>query len=608
MTNTNHQQGFVLVFVIAVVAALSLMTASMNFYYDNALKSTTRNSVYQQIKLASESGVQSAKTWLLDELNKDQFSLLDIQNDYHIDNANNKCLNRHGYTDSTKDIHFTKWIKGDLGTDSKFKDIKYEVFVQRYADRIKSLYFTGTGVNGSSFDRSAAYVRKFKDFPNTQFTVEMWIKNMHQDDDTYNMHAWEWGREWDVVFKVWRVNASDPHAFSPRLGNFELANSPGESSGDPVLREWTHLAWVWDGGNSTGNVRIYQNGQLTGTWDASIPANYSTSYSVNNSANQLADSDNFPLAIGMGTKGFLGDGTAETGDVDFQGVPWLGNITEVRFWSNSRTAQNIRDNFRTRLTGSEPNLVSYYKFNEGSGSTVKDYNTSRPAANRNDLTVLGLSLTGDQQTKWQEDFAKYPLVTNHDEAPMINVPPGEDIAYYRILSCGIGPDGQILPLTSIVSSPVIQGDIGTEGEVGFDTSDFSFSSTTVPNYVEFSFYDNGSDQSIYMSGEDSLSITNIPSGWSVTQNFNGNSTPLKITPATGITLDQFKEGLANVFYKSCGKEQDCSQNPKTYTPGKRRIKLWLKYTNTSLNEEFAFTKSLSAREKVILTPVSWQIK
>ena len=59
--NKKKEEGFVLVFVIAVVAALSLMTAAMNFYYDSALKSVTRNSVFQQIKLASESGVQAGK-------------------------------------------------------------------------------------------------------------------------------------------------------------------------------------------------------------------------------------------------------------------------------------------------------------------------------------------------------------------------------------------------------------------------------------------------------------------------------------------------------------------------------------------------------------------
>ena len=45
MKSHNNQKGFVLVFVIAVVSALSIMTGAMFFYYDNDLKSVSRNSV-----------------------------------------------------------------------------------------------------------------------------------------------------------------------------------------------------------------------------------------------------------------------------------------------------------------------------------------------------------------------------------------------------------------------------------------------------------------------------------------------------------------------------------------------------------------------------------
>ena len=57
-----------------------------------------------------------------------------------------------------------------------------------------------------------------------------------------------------------------------------------------------------------------------------------------------------------------------TGDVKIQSVPWLGNISEMRIWNYSRTGDDIANNNRRRLSGSEPGLVSYYKFNEGSGN------------------------------------------------------------------------------------------------------------------------------------------------------------------------------------------------------------------------------------------------
>ena len=57
----KKQKGFALVFVIAVVAALSLMTGSMFFYYDTDLKSVSRNSVMQQVNLAAETGLQEGQ-------------------------------------------------------------------------------------------------------------------------------------------------------------------------------------------------------------------------------------------------------------------------------------------------------------------------------------------------------------------------------------------------------------------------------------------------------------------------------------------------------------------------------------------------------------------
>ena len=85
MKNKKNQKGFALVFVIAVIAALSVMTTSMFFYYDNDLKSVSRNSVMQQVMLASETGLQEGQKWITDQLNADTFGLADIQNNAHVD-------------------------------------------------------------------------------------------------------------------------------------------------------------------------------------------------------------------------------------------------------------------------------------------------------------------------------------------------------------------------------------------------------------------------------------------------------------------------------------------------------------------------------------------
>ncbi|MDC0416302.1 hypothetical protein OAM12_03470 [Candidatus Pelagibacter sp.] len=466
MKNHNKQKGFVLVFVIAVVSALSIMTGAMFFYYDNDLKSVSRNSVMQQVNLAAETGLQEGQKWISDQLNSNSFSLVDIQNTLSVEDSDNKCLNRHGFTNSSEDVYYAKRIFANLGTDDKkFEDMSYEVYVQRHADIVRSIYFSAEGSSGNNdrdttyTDRSFALVEKFKDFPTKQFTIEMWIKNM-QTTSTYNMHAFEWGRTWDLVFKV--LNDE----WSPRLGEVVLDNQG--DVGTPVKDEWVHIAWVWDGGDpdstDTGNVRIYQNGSLVGTFDADIGKRSKSGYE--NPPETLPEMDVWPLAIGEGLDGFS-PSSYLSGAPIIQSVPWLGNISEMRIWNISRSETDIANNNRRRLTGSEPGLVSYYKFNEGSGNIAVDYNTSRGSDRTNDATIYGI---GNKGTLWQTEIVKYPVISTTDDAPAINVPPGEDVVYYKILSCGNGPQGQIVPLELIVSAPVQKGDVG-DGKIALTSED-----------------------------------------------------------------------------------------------------------------------------------------
>ena len=469
MKNNKKQKGFVLVFVIAVVSALSIMTGAMFFYYDTDLKSVSRNSVMQQVNLAAETGLQEGQKWITDQLNSNSFTLVDIQNSLRVEDSDNKCLNRHGYTDSNEDVYYAKKISANLGSDDlKFENMSYEVYVQRHADVVRSIYFQGVEGRNSTVgtdytNRSFALVNKFKDFPTEQFTIEMWIKNMKDNDDSdYNMHAFEWGREWDLVFKVL------DDRWSPRLGEKVLGGSG--TVGTPIKQQWAHIAWVWDGGTpgstDTGNVRIYQDGVLVGTYNADIGARAKAGYT--NPPEILPEGDLWPLAIGEGLHGFTLNSYIN-GDIKIQGVPWKGNIAEMRIWNISRTGDDIANNNRRRLSGSEPGLVSYYKFNEGTGNIGYDYNTSRGSDRVNNATIYGI---GNKGTLWKTELVKYPVISTTDDAPSINVPPGEDIVYYKILSCGNGPQGQIVPLELIVSAPVQKGDVG-DGKIALTSEDLN---------------------------------------------------------------------------------------------------------------------------------------
>lgn len=49
------------------------------------------------------------------------------------------------------------------------------------------------------------------------------------------------------------------------------------------------------------------------------------------------------------------------------GQYWDGQIDEVRIWNLARTASQIAASYNTELTGNEPGLIGYWRFNEGHG-------------------------------------------------------------------------------------------------------------------------------------------------------------------------------------------------------------------------------------------------
>jgi hypothetical protein len=55
---------------------------------------------------------------------------------------------------------------------------------------------------------------------------------------------------------------------------------------------------------------------------------------------------------------------------------YAGNIDEFRIWNTNRSQAQIRDNMCKRLVGSETNLIRYYRFDEGAGTTLTDASPS----------------------------------------------------------------------------------------------------------------------------------------------------------------------------------------------------------------------------------------
>ncbi|MFM2135520.1 MAG: hypothetical protein RL021_920 [Bacteroidota bacterium] len=99
-----------------------------------------------------------------------------------------------------------------------------------------------------------------------------------------------------------------------------------------VPQVWQHFAWVYNG----SNVSLYRNGTLVGGIAAS----------------GVIAATNIPFTIGKSPlSGF--------------NFLYSGRIDEVSVWNKALTPTEISDMMANELTGTEPGLKMYYKFNQG---------------------------------------------------------------------------------------------------------------------------------------------------------------------------------------------------------------------------------------------------
>ncbi|MBC34560.1 MAG: hypothetical protein CL663_00745 [Bacteroidetes bacterium] len=109
-----------------------------------------------------------------------------------------------------------------------------------------------------------------------------------------------------------------------------------------------HFAVVYDGSlvANEDKIKLFINGSnvglVGGDFTGTVPATTATGGGV--------------FTVGYGTtKGFFD-----------------GSVDELRIWDDARTPTEISDNRLVSLVGNEANLVAYYQFNEGSGTSAAD--------------------------------------------------------------------------------------------------------------------------------------------------------------------------------------------------------------------------------------------
>jgi len=298
----------------------------------------------------------------------------------------------------TSDITFDYSNISGLGVESKFKLLKRTNAISGWTDITGSAIqntsdhtFTLTGVtsfseytvaeheiftddfagNALDFNGSNAYINVGNgasfDLGNV-LTIEAWVKP-----------GIKTGRQGIFSTRSSNIAGSFQLEIGTASGGAHRVAVSGVNTwvaqtGDNVYNdgEWVHLAYVRTV-SGAGTHTIYIDGV----------------------AQSLISDDSYEFINNTNDK-VIGQGTS--GTQFFKGV-----MDEVRVWNVARTNQQIRENMHRTLSGYEDGLVSYYQFNEGSGTTTAD-NVSL-----NNGTLLSMDYDD-----WVVSTAPLPFISNTD--------------------------------------------------------------------------------------------------------------------------------------------------------------------------------------------------
>ena len=190
---------------------------------------------------------------------------------------------------------------------------------------------SGSG-NALDFDGSNDYVDIGAGVSlGTAFTIEAWVFSSQSDAGFHGFLGNQSGVNPDRAPGMWVFQNTRIHFGFGNGTSWQSANTP---VGSITENEWNHIAMTYSG----TNLRIYVNGILVGTR--------------------------------AGTTGTPVDPVKWIGKIDNN---FRGKIDEVRIWDDTRTQAEIRDNMCQKLLGNEANLVSYYRFDESTGTSLADH-------------------------------------------------------------------------------------------------------------------------------------------------------------------------------------------------------------------------------------------
>ncbi|WP_274475838.1 LamG-like jellyroll fold domain-containing protein [Mangrovimonas aestuarii] len=226
---------------------------------------------------------------------------------------------------------------------------------------------TATAQNGLDFDGIDDYVQTTCPgvANNGARTVEAWIKT------TKNSNPSEGGSQSVIV--DWGSTSSNGKRFTfnvlwSNAIRLEIAGSG--LSGTIAVNDgnWHHVAVTFDPSGNT--MSLYVDGVLD---TAGIMSSVNSGITTNVRIGKRIDNAS----------------------------PFQGSIDEVRIWDVARTQAEIQADMNNELCDNTPNLIGYYKLNEG---TADGDNTGLTTAfdtvNSNDGTLSGFDLTTGSTSNW----------------------------------------------------------------------------------------------------------------------------------------------------------------------------------------------------------------
>jgi hypothetical protein len=162
------------------------------------------------------------------------------------------------------------------------------------------------------------------------FTEEAWILPEIADTNYHGLIGHPAGSSQRPP-SVWVAYGAGLHA---GFGDGKKWHNVATDSDTLVLHSWNHVAVTYDG----ATFRVFANGieVVSKRMDATPAAQAVT---------RIGRIDN----------------------------AFAGAIREVRFWNRARTAEEIRQNMTRQLRGTEESLVGYFRFDDGAGTTARNY-------------------------------------------------------------------------------------------------------------------------------------------------------------------------------------------------------------------------------------------